>query len=96
LPLHTRSVREPTRDVQLGIAAFQLAAITQDHDVIWSMHKKKNSESVLSGQMIPMVYKPIAARKSQSVRVSSRQTPVTFETILDRILDGVPSQQSLT
>jgi hypothetical protein len=34
------------------------AAITQTGDVIWSMHKKKNSASVLAGEMILTFYKP--------------------------------------
>lgn len=34
------------------------AAITQTGDVIWSMHKKKNSKSVLAGEMIITFYKP--------------------------------------
>jgi hypothetical protein len=33
-------------------------AITQTGDVIWSMHKKKNSASVLAGEMILTFYKP--------------------------------------
>ncbi len=33
-------------------------AITQTGDVIWSMHKKKNSASVLAGEMIITFYKP--------------------------------------
>jgi hypothetical protein len=39
------------------------AAITQTGDVIWSMHKKKNSASVLAGEMILTFYKPVKARK---------------------------------
>ena len=39
------------------------AAITQTGDVIWSMHKKKNSASVLSGEMILTFYKPAKIRK---------------------------------
>jgi len=39
------------------------AAITQTGDVIWSMHKKKNSESVLAGEMILTFYKPAKAAK---------------------------------
>jgi len=35
------------------------AAITQTGDVIWSMHKKKNSVSVLAGEMILTFYKPL-------------------------------------
>jgi DNA modification methylase len=41
------------------------AAITQTGDVIWSMHKKKNSESVLAGEMILTFYKPLHVRKSE-------------------------------
>jgi 16S rRNA G966 N2-methylase RsmD len=39
------------------------AAITQTGDVIWSMHKKKNSASVLAGEMILTFYKPASVRK---------------------------------
>ncbi len=38
------------------------AAITQTGDVIWSMHKKKNSASVLAGEMILTFYKPARGR----------------------------------
>jgi DNA modification methylase len=48
------------------------AAITQTGDVIWSMHKKKNSESVLAGEMIITFYKPAKAAKKQG---PSSQTP---------------------
>jgi adenine-specific DNA methylase len=43
------------------------AAITQTGDVIWSMHKKKNSESVLAGEMILTFYKPKQVRKPSNV-----------------------------
>jgi DNA modification methylase len=39
------------------------AAITQTGDVIWSMHKKKNSARVLAGEMILTFYKPRHIRK---------------------------------
>jgi DNA modification methylase len=39
-------------------------AITQTGDVIWSMHKKKNSARVLAGEMILTFYKPATLRKS--------------------------------
>jgi DNA modification methylase len=39
------------------------AAITQTGDVIWSMHKKKNSASVLAGEMILTFYKPAKVRQ---------------------------------
>lgn len=38
-------------------------AITQTGDVIWSMHKKKNSESVIAGELILTFHKPAAKRK---------------------------------
>jgi len=40
------------------------AAITQTGDVIWSMHKKKNSANVLAGEMILTFYKPAKVRKA--------------------------------
>ena len=40
------------------------AAITQTGDVIWSMHKKKNSASVLAGEMILTFYKPKRVKKA--------------------------------
>jgi len=43
------------------------AAITQTGDVIWSMHKKKNSESVLAGEMIITFYKPAKAAKRREL-----------------------------
>lgn len=42
------------------------AAITQTGDVIWSMHKKKHSASVLAGEMILTFYKPAAAPAARS------------------------------
>ncbi len=40
------------------------SAVTQTGDVIWSMHKKKNSESVLAGEMILTFYKPVRPGKA--------------------------------
>ena len=47
------------------------AAITQTGDVIWSMHKKKNSESVLAGEMILTFYKPAKKPKAKARRVGA-------------------------
>jgi DNA modification methylase len=44
------------------------AAITQTGDVIWSMHKKKNSASVLAGEMILTFYKPKQVRNVTNVK----------------------------
>lgn len=49
------------------------AAITQTGDVIWSMHKKKNSAHVLAGEMILTFYKP--ARKLSSAPQLPLVTP---------------------
>lgn len=48
------------------------AAITQTGDVIWSMHKKKNSASVLAGEMILTFYKPARVSKTGRLSVVNR------------------------
>jgi len=59
-------------------------AVTQERDVIWSMHKKKNSENVLSGEMILTFHKP-----ATRIHAATRKTPgvVSFEQILDAVLE---------
>jgi hypothetical protein len=42
------------------------AAITQTGNVIWSMHKKKNSCSVLAGEMIITFYKPLKSLQTRA------------------------------
>jgi adenine-specific DNA methylase len=63
------------------------AAITHDKDVIWSMHKKKNAESVLGGEMLLTFYK--------QRELTSRQAPtgghLSLDELLDRFLPTVPS-----
>jgi 16S rRNA G966 N2-methylase RsmD len=49
-----------------GCGAELKAAITQTGDVIWSMHKKKNSASVLAGEMILTFYKPPRSGKPRA------------------------------
>jgi adenine-specific DNA methylase len=60
------------------------AAVTQERDVIWSMHKKKNSENVLSGEMILTFHKP-AARVPAAPRKTTGA--VSFERVLDAVLE---------
>lgn len=60
-------------------------AITQTGDVIWSMHKKKNSASVLSGELILTFYKPKKARV-RGVR-ATRQPHTELETALSKVFD---------
>jgi DNA modification methylase len=64
------------------------AAITQTGDVIWSMHKKKNSASVLSGEMILTFYKPAKIRRPSKISVPATSAepakilPDVFDTCL--------------
>jgi hypothetical protein len=67
-----------------GIGAELKAAITHDKDVIWSMHKKKNAQSVLGGEMLLTFYKPQQFSKHAAVKTS--HAPVTVENLLDRFL----------
>ncbi len=65
------------------------AAITQTGDVIWSMHKKKNSASVLAGEMILTFYKPKKAwkvsqsRKSPEITDSAKTLSEVFDACLN-------------
>jgi adenine-specific DNA methylase len=62
------------------------AAITQTGDVIWSMHKKKNSASVLAGEMILTFYKPKKARTIKNTgSIPKRQEQ---SEILAQVLDS--------
>jgi adenine-specific DNA methylase len=60
------------------------AAITQTGDVIWSMHKKKNSASVLAGELILTFYKPQNARVLDAT--PPKQQPAS-ETVLSEVFD---------
>lgn len=61
------------------------AAITQTGDVIWSMHKKKNSKSVLAGEMILTFYKPVRARRiTKSARPAACSNP---NVVLSQVFD---------
>ena len=63
------------------------AAITQTGDVIWSMHKKKNSASVLSGEMILTFYKPLTQNRLEQTR-RPRSGSAT-ESMLDEVFDNM-------
>jgi 16S rRNA G966 N2-methylase RsmD len=67
------------------------AAVTQIGDTIWSMHKKKNKERVLAGELILTFLKDGA----QGGRGSERFSPLTIEQLIDETLvevspDGRP------
>lgn len=60
-------------------------AITQTGDVIWSMHKKKNSANVLAGEMILTFYKPATIYKSAK---PSKTVPLEdAATVLSEVFD---------
>jgi len=69
------------------------AAITQTGDVIWSMHKKKNSASVLAGEMILTFYKPKRVPKPAAIKSTLHQDPADILTeVFDTCLaNGVRS-----
>jgi adenine-specific DNA methylase len=62
------------------------AAITQTGDVIWSMHKKKNSARVLAGEMILTFFKPARfPKRSKPPRATAPEDPTT---ILSEVFDA--------
>ena len=62
------------------------AAITQTGDVIWSMHKKKNSARVLAGEMILTFYKPAKGPKTtKPPRIATDADPAA---ILPEVFDA--------
>jgi adenine-specific DNA methylase len=66
------------------------AAITQTGDVIWSMHKKKNSASVLAGEMILTFYKPSKVQKKAppGKPVHEKDSPVILTEVFDACLSN--------
>lgn len=64
------------------------AAITHDKDVIWSMHKKKNAETVLGGEMLLTFYNP----KQPARRVPKTKQPSSLDELLDRFLPTLPTE----
>jgi 16S rRNA G966 N2-methylase RsmD len=66
-----------------GAGAELRAAVTQEREVIWSMHKKKNAETMLSGEMILSFYKP--ARAATAV-AAAESRGLYFAELLDDIL----------
>ncbi|MGA2176699.1 MAG: DNA methyltransferase [Verrucomicrobiota bacterium] len=65
------------------------AAITQTGDVIWSMHKKKNSASVLAGEMILTFYKPAKAPKTSSpAKAAAEDSAAILSEVFDACLNN--------
>jgi hypothetical protein len=69
------------------------AAITQTGDVIWSMHKKKNSASVLAGEMILTFFKPGKTRKRSNPMAQAAGDPTI---ILSDVFDACLKNGSST
>jgi hypothetical protein len=61
------------------------SAITQTGDVIWSMHKKKNSASVIAGEMILTFYKPVQVREAKQYFEKARANDT--DAVLSEIFD---------
>ena len=61
------------------------AAITQTGDVIWSMHKKKNSANVLAGEMILTFYKP--AKIQRIPKPAESRKAESSEAVLSEVFD---------
>lgn len=70
------------------------AAVIQEADVVWSMHKKKNSQSVLSGEMILTFYKPAKRHNSPTVRRRPICTVKDFSDILGHVLASVQAENA--
>jgi len=68
------------------------AAVTQTGDVIWSMHKKKNSMSVLAGEMILTFYKPVRVRREHRPARSAVGEDPTI--VLSEVLDACLGRSS--
>lgn len=70
------------------------AAVTQERDVIWSMHKKKNAETMLAGEMILTFHKPRSRRRAPAmVRESA---PTLFADLLNETLRGCEGREEVT
>jgi DNA modification methylase len=69
------------------------AAITQTGDVVWSMHKKKNSASVLAGEMILTFYKSkdIVNTAKKLKPVSERSSAAILSEVFDACLANAMS-----
>jgi adenine-specific DNA methylase len=73
-----------------GCGAELKTAITQTGDVIWSMHKKKNSASVLAGEMILTFYKPGKIKKKAApvTPVDEKDSPAILTEVFDACLSN--------
>lgn len=83
-PTYFSSILETASDC----GAELKSAITQTGDVIWSMHKKKNSASVIAGEMIITFYKPKSVKIDLGHGKShdSREPEIAIDEVIDTCL----------
>ena len=62
------------------------SAVTQAGDTIWSMHKKKNQERVLAGEMILTFFKG-----GKNGKTASKDEPLAVSELIDRVLAELAS-----
>lgn len=70
------------------------AAVTQEREVIWSMHKKKNSETMLAGEMILTFYKPDSPPRIAPLVRETEEPP--FESLLAEVLRACENRSEVT
>ena len=77
-------------DTAADCGAQLKAAITQTGDVIWSMHKKKNSTTVLAGEMILTFYNPSKPYKARggATQIASGNSATVLSEVLDACLSN--------
>jgi hypothetical protein len=76
-----------------GAGAELKAAVTQEREVIWSMHKKKNRETMLAGEMILTFYKPVTQGNKAGLR---EPRPALLDEVLDAVLRHCGSRDEVT
>lgn len=64
------------------------AAVTQERDVVWSMHKKKNVESVLAAEMVLSFYYP--HKTALKPRPMDNRRHLEVEELLEMVLSQSP------
>jgi adenine-specific DNA methylase len=67
------------------------AAVTQERDTVWSMHKKKNAESVLAAEMMLTFYKP--NKSARRMRQLAKAPRLDVGELLEKVLSLVPAEK---
>lgn len=69
------------------------AAITQERDVVWSMHKKKNAESVLAAEMVLTFYYP--KKQAKKLESPGNNTHLEVEELLEQVLSTCKTEDDV-